>query len=234
MANIRSTIKAAYIGSSISNVIIISILILVIISLADGVMDQNDVLAQGNNSASPTRDLIVDIIIPLLTGLGGAGIGVFGGYRLSNRSQFKFNKIEQLFKSSEVYLDIIRNIDTMLNNPEFLNTVEDPQKIYDTIKEIGDEKKQLIDRSEFMEYMKWRQNVKGLTTQDVNYHKVFGEKGQSFRNSLVRRYNLIINEYNKLTNEKKSPEPEDNRKLIINDRSDNFEFGQRTWLEWVD
>jgi len=168
-------------------------------------------LAQSNDSSSST-DIIVDIILPLV----GTGAGLFGGYYLGNRSQLKFMSIQSLKEKADAYLDMIRNIHKMLHNPEFLNTVEDPEKIYATIKQIGD-KQNLFSSSDYQKYEKWRAYFKELPDKDATKHKNFGEQGQDLHNSLVKQYNSIVKKYNKLTKENRELEKEDTKELIINE-----------------
>lgn len=97
---------------------------------------------------------MVGIIIPLFAGIGGAVAGAFGGYFLGNRSVSKQLKIKNLREAGRTYIDMIRNIDLLLNNPEFLRAYEDLNKIYKTLTEISFPDH--ISSSEFEQYKSWR------------------------------------------------------------------------------
>jgi hypothetical protein len=115
------------------------------------ILDLPFALARSNESAPSSPSQIIDIIVVLSSGIIGAAAGAIFGYKLANRSQLKSKRIHDFDKKAGVYLDMIRNIDEMLHNREFLMLVEDQDKIYKTIKKIGTNRSS-ISTSEFKEY----------------------------------------------------------------------------------
>jgi hypothetical protein len=191
------------------------------------IASQNEAFAQNNESSSSSLyNVIKDIVVPLVTFVGG----LVGGYFLNARTSWKSRAFDDANAKWQAYNRVIFDIRYMLHNPRFLHGTETEDEFRETVRDV----KQIMidylqDRKE--EYIKFRHDVPKAAAQDCEKRKEFAENGKKFLNSLIEVHNQeVVPNFNRLskTKNKISEETKETGKLECVTNSSTGDIA----LEW--